>query len=62
MEGESELFHRHLLLPVERVGEDRPEVSLYSVAIQKALPSPKTNRAPGPISAMPQELLHDDDV
>ncbi|KAK3790068.1 hypothetical protein RRG08_038765 [Elysia crispata] len=55
-------LHRNLLLPVESVRKDRPDVSPDTVEIRKALPSDKTNRTPGSISAMPQQVLHEDEV
>ena len=42
--------------------EDRPDVSPDNVATRKALPPAKTNRTPGSISAMPQQVLHEDEV
>ena len=55
--GRKRTLHRNLLLPVESVREDRPDVSPDNVATRKALPSIKTNRTPGSISAMPQQVL-----
>ena len=60
--GRKRTLHRNLLLPVESVREDRPDVSPDNVATWKALPSAKTNRTPGSISAMPQQVLHEDEV
>ncbi|KAK3787697.1 hypothetical protein RRG08_031926 [Elysia crispata] len=62
--GRKRALHRNLLLPVEsvRAATDRPDVSLDNVATRKALPSAKTNRTPGSISAMPQQVLHEDEV
>ena len=50
------------MLPVESMREDCPDVSPDNVATRKALPSVKTNRIPGSISAMPQQVLHEDEV
>ena len=50
------------MLLVESEREDRPGVSPDNVATRKALPSAKTNRTPGSISAMPQQVLHEDEV
>ncbi|KAK3773152.1 hypothetical protein RRG08_013739 [Elysia crispata] len=60
--GRKRTLHRNLLLPVESVREDCPDVSPANVATRKALPSVKTNRIPGSISAMPQQVLHEDEV
>ncbi|KAK3765524.1 hypothetical protein RRG08_054048 [Elysia crispata] len=60
--GRKRALQRNLLLPVESVREDRPDVIPDNVATRKALPSAKTNRTPGSISAMPQEVLHEDGV
>ena len=60
--GRKRTLHRNLLLPVESVRKDRPDVSPDNVATRKALPSAKTNRTPGSISAMPQQGLHEDEV
>ena len=60
--GRKRTLHRNLLLPVESVRENRPDVSPDNVATRKALPSAKTNRNPGSISAMPQQVLHEDEV
>ena len=54
--------HRNLLLPVESVREDRPDISPDNVATRKALLSAKTNRTSRSISAMPQQVLHEDEV
>ena len=47
---------------MESVREDRPDVNPDNVATRKALPSAKTNRTPGSISAMPQQVLPEDEV
>ena len=60
--GRKGTLHRNLLLPVKSVREDCPDVSPDNVATRKALPSVKTNRVPGSISAMPQQVLHEDEV
>ena len=60
--GRKRTLHRNLLLPVESVREDRPDVSPDNVATRKALPSAKTNRIPGSTSAMPQQVLLEDEV
>ena len=60
--GRKRTLHRNLLFPVESVREDCPDVSPDNVATRKALPSVKTNRIPGSISAMPQQVLHEDEV
>ncbi|KAK3738639.1 hypothetical protein RRG08_006735 [Elysia crispata] len=60
--GRKRTLHRNLLLPVESVREDHPGVSPDNVATRKALPSIKTNRTPGSTSAMPQQVLHEDEV
>ncbi|KAK3783211.1 hypothetical protein RRG08_047003 [Elysia crispata] len=60
--GRKRTLHRNLFLPVESVREDRPDVSPDNVATRKALPSAKTNRTPGSISAMPLQVLPEDEV
>ena len=60
--GRKRTLHRNLLLSVESVREDCPDVSPDNVVTRKALPSVKTNRIPGSISAMPQQVLHEDEV
>ena len=55
--GRKRTLHRNLFLPEESVREDRPDAMW-----QHALPSAKTNRNPGSISAMPQQVLHGDEV
>ncbi|KAK3755336.1 hypothetical protein RRG08_026066 [Elysia crispata] len=60
--GRKRTLHRNLLLPVESVREDCPDVSPDIVVTRTALPSVKTNRIPGSISAMPQQVLHEDEV
>ena len=47
---------------MKSVREDRPDISPDNVATGKALLPAKTNRTPGSISAMPQQVLHEDEL
>ena len=57
--GRKRTLHRNLLLPVESVREDSPEVKPDEKAIQKAPLSTRKIRAHTPSSATPKPVLHE---
>ena len=60
--GRKRTLHRNLLLPVESVREDSPEVKPDEEAVQKAPLSTRKIRAHTPSSATPKPVLHEDEA
>ncbi|RUS68979.1 hypothetical protein EGW08_023256 [Elysia chlorotica] len=60
--GEKRTLHRNLLLRVESVREDSPEVSPENVALRRTVPSTRINGTPGSLSAMSQPVLNEEEI
>ncbi|GFS25953.1 Pol polyprotein [Elysia marginata] len=58
--GSRRTLHRNLLLSVESVREDNPDVSTDNQAVQKVPPSTRDNGTPKSSSATPKPVLRED--